>query len=282
LLLTSSAVLHVATVHWQSPWWIEPQLRYLSRYAPGAQTWASLDGIAAEHFARFDHPMSLEGSHADKLNELARLITAEADADDRLLFLDGDAFPVAPLEPLIAAPDDLIAVRRDESRWAYPRPHPCFCLTTVGFWNEIGGDWSAGFTWEIANGDTVTDVGGNLIGILEEREIAWRPLTRLNITNLHPLWFALYGDDRVGPTVYHHSAGFRPRYWSSRPARRARVPMAIPVLGRAERSIRWRLRQGRGAKKSASMDTKVRAWIAEDDDLVARFCGRPATETRSA
>ena len=171
--------LHIATVHWQRPDWIEPQLRYLRRFAPpDTKVWASLDGIDQEHGAGFDYTTTLEGRHADKLNELAHRISREADPGDQLLFLDGDAFPIAPLAPLLAAPDRLIAVRRDEKD--EKQPHPCFALTSVGFWNEINGDWSHGY---VSDGGHI-DVGGELLRSLTERGLRWRALTRLNTVNL--------------------------------------------------------------------------------------------------
>ncbi len=50
----------------------------------------------------------------------------------------------------------------------------------------------------------MTDVGGNLLKILNDGGYQWYPLLRSNTTNLHPLWFGIYAD-----IVYHHGAGFR-------------------------------------------------------------------------
>ena len=122
------------------------------------------------------------------------------------MFLDGDAFPIADIMPLVAeklAAHPLLAVQRLENN-GDRQPHPCFCVTTVGFWKSIGGDWSEGYCWNDRAGKPVTDVGGNLLGILERRKIEWAPLVRSNRTNLHPLWFGIYGG-----AVYHHGAGFR-------------------------------------------------------------------------
>jgi hypothetical protein len=49
-------------------------------------------------------------------------------------------------------------------------------------------------------------VGGTLYNQLLERGADWLPLLRTNTRELHPLWFAIYGDH-----VYHHGAGFRRR-----------------------------------------------------------------------
>jgi len=130
-------LLHVVTVHFHTDRWIEPQQRYLRRFAPpDTQVWASLDGIEAGR--GFEHETTLEGMHAEKLNELARRVSEVAAPEDHLLFLDGDAFPVAPLAPVLDAARPLISVLRPEP--PVPVPHACFCLTTVGFWNDLGGD----------------------------------------------------------------------------------------------------------------------------------------------
>ncbi len=40
----------------------------------------------------------------------------------------------------------LIAVRRAENN-NDRQPHPCFCVTTVGAWRQLPGDWSPGYKW---------------------------------------------------------------------------------------------------------------------------------------
>ena len=274
--MLSTSMLHVVTVHFLSDAWIEPQLRYLRRFAPpDTQVWASLDGV--EHGRGFDHETSLEGSHADKLDELARRVSEVARPEDHLLFLDGDAFPVATLEALLAIASPLTAVRRDENLGA-PQPHPSFCLTTVGFWNDIGGDWSPGPLWTNSRGQPTTDVGGELLRVLTERDLPWHALTRCNTTDLQPLFFAVYGNADVGPVVYHHGAGFRERRGGRvrTKVRPARIPQGVPLLGRVERSLRWRRAQRRKQseryqRKAAQQDARVRGWIATDDNILTRF-----------
>ena len=77
--------------------------------------WTSLEGIDPAYAAHFDRVIPQKGMHAAKLNHLAIEIGTEADDDDLLMFLDGDAFPIADPMPLISdsmvkAP--LLAVRR--------------------------------------------------------------------------------------------------------------------------------------------------------------------------
>jgi hypothetical protein len=208
-------MLHVATVHWRDDRWIAPQRRYLDRYLEQPfRVWADLEDVRAPADA-FHQVQDLAAtktfengifSHTEKLNALAGAIAGEAAPDDVLLFLDGDAFPIAPLDAFLEqtlARVPLVAVRRDENL-DDEQPHPSFCATTVGFWTELGGDWNPGYTWKNAAGKDVTDAGGNLLGLLRARDAEWEPLLRTNRVNLRPLWFGVSGD-----LAYHHGAGFR-------------------------------------------------------------------------
>jgi hypothetical protein len=236
-------MFHVVTVHWRSPDWIEPQLRNLGRYLPAdTRVYASLNGIDEEFRSRFAFAADLSGTHPEKLNALADIVSAQAAPDDHLVFIDGDAFPIAPVTPGLLAGTPLAAVRRDENL-GDPQPHPCFCVTTVGFWNEIGGDWRAGYTWTNQLGYRTSDTGGNLLGILREREIAWQPLLRTNGVDVHPIWFGIYGN-----VAYHHGAGFRGRVArSTLDLRHARVPASIPLLRRLDRQMAMRAAMKRRA-----------------------------------
>jgi hypothetical protein len=201
-------VINIATVHWQSARWIEAQLHYVDRSLDVPyRVFAALNGIEDPRlWERFHFAADLEGGHASKLNQLADIIAKDSEPDDILVFLDGDAFPVGPLSPWL---EDtlrrfpLTAIRRDENLGDC-QPHPSFCATTVGLWQEIEGDWRAGGTWINTAGREVADVGGNLLYNLRERQIDWLPLLRTNTNNPHPVWFGVY-DHRV----YHHGAGFQ-------------------------------------------------------------------------
>jgi hypothetical protein len=283
-VLSGCAVLHAVTVHWQDDRWIGPQLRNLRRHLPRPhRVYASLNGIDPLWSDQFHYASDLPGTHAEKLNELARTAKnyGEARDDDLLLFIDGDAFPIAPVRSSLLDGKNLAAVRRDENGLD-PQPHPCFCLTTVGFWFEIEGDWRPGYSWTNAAGLPVTDVGGNLLGQVTERGIPWTPLLRTNRVDLDPLWFGIYGD-----VVYHHGAGFRAAKsrasapsgqdvaWASA---QARVPASVPVIGRLERSARFRIAryrqqraQARAVLETRDISDEVFRAIETDDEFYRRF-----------
>jgi hypothetical protein len=290
-------VIHVATVHWRDPRWIPVQRRYLERHLDGPfRVYADLEEIEPAYAAGFDHVQNLAAgrsfengivAHTEKLNALAATILESASDDDLLLFLDGDAFPVAPVVPAvedILAKSSLVAVRRDENL-GDPQPHPSFCVTRVGFWREVGGDWSYGHTWRNSLGNEVTDAGGNLLGTLTRRGDSWQPLLRTNRRNLHSLWFGVYGD-----LAYHHGAGFRGGLCRRDRAQIGTVPPPPPDLPSdpppsATERVRWWLaahkwylvdkrpvvrRERRALRRNAALSARVFRMLVEDDDFYLR------------
>lgn len=237
-------MLYIATVHYRTPRWIEIQTRELRRHIhPPYQTWTSLEHIDPAYGEHFDRVIDQQGLHAGKLNHLAIEIASVAADDDLLMFLDGDAFPIADPMPLITealAHTQLVAVRRAENV-NEPQPHPCFCVTTVKTWRELPGDWTAGPTWRGARGKSTSDVGANLLRRLQLSSTPWTPVLRSNRLHLDPLYFAIYGG-----VIYHHGAGFREGELSTadrdsgpRPLRNSHVPLWRTGRRIANR-LRWR------------------------------------------
>jgi hypothetical protein len=202
-------MIHIATVHYLTDRWIDLQLQRLAaRLDRPYKLYSWLDGEAAAHADRFDEAIVPDErvGHWKKIDELAALICARAAPDDVLLFLDGDAFPVAdlggPLEQMLAE-HPLAAIRRTEN-YGDPFPHPSFCATTPRFWQETGASWVGGHQVVNSRGESFTDTGANLHLLLEQQGIDWLPLSRTNARNLHPILFGVYDD-----LIYHHGAGFR-------------------------------------------------------------------------
>jgi hypothetical protein len=261
-------VLYVATVHYKSPRWIEIQTSHLRRHIDVPyQTWSSLERIDPSYAVHFDRIIEQRGSHAGKLNHLALEISQEAADDDLLMFLDGDAFPIADPMPLIRqglAKAPLVAVRRAENV-DEPQPHPCFCVTTVGTWRSLRGDWTAGPTWIGAQGHPTTDVGGNLLRRLELTNTPWVQVLRSNRRNLDPLWFGIYGG-----VIYHHGAGFRTGELS--PVDRASAPRALlagtPLRGivRPLNGARWKLWERRVSRHHVELSNSIYERIRSGDE----------------
>ena len=259
-------MLHVATVHYRSPRWIEIQTGYLKRHIDVPfQTWTSLEEIDPAYAVHFDHVIEQRGPHAGKLNHLAIEISEEAEDDDLIMFLDGDAFPIADPMPTIAkglAEAPLVAVRRTENLME-PQPHPCFTVTTVGTWRSLPGDWSAGFTWIGPQGGPRSDVGGNLLRKLQLTNTPWIELVRSNRVDLDPIYFAVYGS-----VLYHHGAGFRAGdpsgvHRTTQSPRPLKVP-PVPGLDRAVGVLnrrRWRSWARRTQERRIALSNEVFAEI---------------------
>ena len=205
-------MIHVLTVHWEFDDWVDIQLKYLDRHIKEPyRVYAYLNRLRNDHSDKFFYSSDEDiRSHPVKLNLLAEHVAAVSDEpDDILVFIDGDAFPIGDVISYGRAKlpqHKLIAVQRKEN-FGDIQPHPSFCMTTVGFWQLIAGDWQKGHCWQNSKGEAVTDVGGNLLKLLQDAEVDWLPMVRSNRHDLHPLFFGIYDD-----LVYHHGAGFRKPY----------------------------------------------------------------------
>jgi hypothetical protein len=262
-------VIHVATNHHRDDRWIEIQLRYLARHTHEPyRVYAALGGISRRHHSRFhrvtDHTGTAHdtepGANGKKLTLLAAKITPQAEPDDLLVFMHGDTFPIAdwvgPVRRMLET-SPLAAIRRDEN--LEPIPHESFCVTTPRFWTEIGGVWLRGPTWE-SDGRRCTDTGASLWEALRRRGIAWHPILRTNATNLHPLWFGVYGD-----IVYHHGAGFRAPMSRIDASSYSKLPVPLRNLAGVRRRIA-------NTRRSRRMFRRIQ----EDEHFYLALTGRDA------
>jgi hypothetical protein len=274
-LLPCAVMIHVATVHYGSELWIDVQLSYLRRnLSEPFRTVTTLEAVPGDHDDKFDLVVPAIGDHAAKLNLLAGEIAATAAPDDLIMFLDGDAFPIADPMPLARKAlevSSLVAVRRDENEGEV-QPHPCFCVVRVADWEALHGDWSPGYRWTTATGRQITDVGGNLLRCLERNNAEWTPILRSNRVDLHPLFFGVYGD-----VVYHQGAGFRSGFSRAdsvnRPIRwgHSETPsMLDPVLGAVYSLRRGRYRRRVEATMRPVFDEMIRR-VQQDPEFYRTF-----------
>lgn len=202
-------MIHIVTVHWQSDQWIDLQLYYLQKFVPQPfKVYAFLNGIDKHHYEKFfyvcDEPIE---EHAIKLNLLSHIVAQQAKNEDVLIFLDGDAFPVATFQDFLqnTLPTYPLAAIVRKENLQDQQPHPSFCITTVGFWKQLEGDWKRGYCWIDSSGQLISDVGGNLLKQLRDSNTNWLQLYRTHSLSSHPVAHGIYHD-----LVYHHGSGFRP------------------------------------------------------------------------
>jgi len=270
--------IYIATIHWQSDYWIDIQCKYIEKYIPPPYSiFACLNGIDIKpHVNKFDYINTDKiKDHGTKLNLLSTEILKHANDEDLILFLDGDAFPISNLRMLAKKYLDkhpLIAVQRKENLGDI-QPHPCFCLTTAKFWKTIKGNWQKGnFTWKNSEGRNINDVGGSLLDILNKNNIDWMPLNRSNEIDFHPVMFGVYHN-----VVYHHGMGFR------KPAsridrvnskgferRRKRFILAKKILP-LDLCKSLLSPYNKVFRKNKKLNKKVLSWIETDSEFYRRF-----------
>ena len=268
-------MIHVLTVHFGSAKWIDIQLDYLRRHlSEPYRVVANLEGVPDGHADKFDQIIPAMGKHAGKLNLMAAEVASSVDPDDLIMFLDGDAFPIADPMPTVhrgLEQSTLVAVRRAENG-EDQQPHPCFCVIRAGDWIRIRGDWSLGYCWTNAWGELSTDTGGNLLAALERNSATWTPILRSNRVDLHPLWFAVYGD-----IVYHHGAGFRvavARSISAGQPKRWERGEQLPVAGTVIRMLdttRINLWQDRQMRASQELGESIYGQIGRNPEFYRQF-----------
>jgi hypothetical protein len=262
-------MLYVATVHHLSARWIDVQLAYLRRHiSEPFKVYACLQGLD-DHVKKFDRVIPAVGSHPGKLNLLAREVTLDADPDDIIMFLDGDAFPIRDPMPTIKRAlerHEAVAVQRREMAGDV-QPHPCFCAMRVSTWDRIRGDWTDGHPWTTSDGRLVSDVGGNLLRQFQLHSATWEPLLRTNHHSLHPLWFGIYGE-----VIYHHGAGFRGRVsrldWRDAPRSWPVPPVAVArEVVKLANEIRARYWRKRLVDRMSALSDAVYARLVVDPDF---------------
>ena len=277
-------MIHIATVHWPHPRWVDIQLRYLQRNLDEPyRVYAWIDGWSRDqqrrHADKFFYSTDLPiERHEIKLTVLGDLVARAADPEETIVFMDGDSFPIRPIGPFLREKLEhypLVAVRRDENN-GDRQPHPSFCAMRARFWIDLPGDWRRGRTWRNRQGKEITDVGGNLLGALEDRGIEWHPMLRSNRVNPHPLQFGVYED-----LIYHQGGGFR-RTAGGRAGRvamqeelsttwRGRLAASLPTRGPlapVRRLVRSPRRHRRAlAAKITEVNERVYELILRDPDF---------------
>jgi len=168
-----------------------------------------------EHYELIDIT-DVENQHTFRMNYLFNLMQEREtfSPDDLLVFMDGDAFPIAYWPATIRSlleTHEVVAVERREDIEPLmedkykPYPHPLFFATKVKFWQENELKWELKFHPDWETDHTVINpcpCGGPLLKEwLDTNNYTVAPLLRSNVFNIHPLYFGVYGD-----LIYHHGA----------------------------------------------------------------------------
>ena len=219
-------MIHIITNHHETIKWLNLQATYLKKNTNsdykvycGITDLVEKNDLEELHSTNpqldnygFDRLESVVNSHADKLNYLVNSIEmAENNKDDLLVFLDPDALPVYAgwdsqlkiwLKDMpalaISREENVEPLLKDDQK---PYPHPCFFVTTLGFWKKNN------LSWELDPPQGAHCAGVLLKKWFDENKHQWGRLVRTNCFNIHPLNFGVYGE-----MIYHHGSGNRPVY----------------------------------------------------------------------
>ena len=131
----------------------------------------------------------------------------EVKSTDKIMLLDSDAFPIAPISdfldeklkeyPFVSAQEPMHEWDRNP---LYLIPHPMFMLFEA---KHIIEDNLTDYLRDVVK-DKNNNWWGGTTDWLTERGHDYYPLIRSNKIDLHPLYYAIYDD-----LIYHHWAGSR-------------------------------------------------------------------------
>jgi len=215
--------IHVITVHWPTADWADVQLRQLRFHVSSPRRFLAV--LPDDRSIGFDIELrspkiartALYSSHSHwhNLNALTDVAIDGAHDDDVLLAIDGDAFPIDDLRPIIErtlferAHGVLSIQTVGRQRTFTDRPTAIFCAIRVGLWRRLGVGWQMASFRGTIQGEKgrlrgVKDTCGQLVKALIKRKISWRCLRRTNTFELVWPRFGVYGD-----LIYHHGQAFR-------------------------------------------------------------------------
>ena len=278
-------MIYIATVHWVDPKWITPQRKALSsQLRQPFRVFANLQGIepALRRVFRLRDPGRREPSGEAERSRSRHQQGSRTRGPDHVsrrgrLSRRADSIPGWTN---FSAGHPLAAVRRDENAGDI-QPHPCFCVTTVGFWNEIGGDWRNG-SWMTAEGETWPAMSvARCWPSSNARSISWRPILRSNAVNSAPgLLWALRGP-RLPPRIRDSALRSRgrtrrmfrwPRTRSISIGRRGRTGSPFASSDRVTPSV---VRLALDAVRLDKLNAYIRKETRRSDDIYEQICSDP-------
>jgi hypothetical protein len=198
-------MLHILTIHFKDKW-VDIQKEQLKKYVSEEyKVYTRLGENYEVHKDKFDGALDGQGHWTESMGLLLKFIHKNAKSGDKVLLLDSDAFPIAPISNFLdekIKEYPFVSCQEPEHEWDNTRkiPHPMFMMFDAK--HILEGDIESYLNTKMDDG-TGTWWGG-LIQWLNKNNYKYYPIERSNKTNLHPLYFGIYED-----LIYHHWAGSR-------------------------------------------------------------------------
>jgi len=202
--------IHILSVHYENPFWIDIQLEQLKKHLKVPyktyMAHANMPEDLKDYSNDFDVVVSdprKKFHNTDGHKLLLPHIKENIKPNDIVVKLDSDAFFIKDVdESLFDLVDEhgflSIHEPRHELDLNYKTPHPVF-YAFKGEYLSDGLDVQL-CTIRVEN----SNWWGSVNGWIRSKNIDWFALERSNETNLHPIYFAIYGD-----LIYHNWAGSR-------------------------------------------------------------------------
>ena len=258
-------MLHILTIHF-SDRWTDIQKRELARFISEPYKVYSIlgDGVKRgtttvnyeKNKHKFDGAIPGAGHWTESMGKLIDYVLKnfKIKPTDKILLLDSDAFPIAPISdfldeklkeyPFVSAQEPMHEWNRNP---LYKIPHPMFMLFKAKY--IIKGD----LLYYIRNIIKYKNSNwwGGVIKWLNVHGYEYYPLVRSNKVDLHPLYYGIYDD-----LLYHHWAG-------------SRNMITAPDRLRHKALKRWRIDEPLDdmAKKNSKMSDQVFERIESIDDI---------------
>jgi len=206
-------MIHITSTHYQDPYWIKIQLDSIKKHIKVPYKTYMAHAAMPEMYESFESEVDFLYQHTmkkgskfhnmDGTRYCVPHIKKNMGPGDIVIKIDSDAFFINDIdEKYVKFVNDnkFIAMKEPlhEADTTLHTPHPAYYAFTSKFLND-------GLT------DALTKLQprnsnwwGGVISWLSHHKIEWKPMTRSNEVNLHPIYFGLYGD-----LIYHHWAGSR-------------------------------------------------------------------------
>mgnify|MGYP001216526833 FL=1 len=198
-------MLHILTIHFKDKW-VDIQKRELKKYiSEDYKVYTRLGENYEKHKDKFDGAIEGQGHWTESMGLLLKFINENAKVGDKVLLIDSDAFPIAPISEFMEyalSQAEFVSCQEPKHEWDddYKIPHPMFMLFDAK--HILEGNLSDYLS------KIIKDQSGNWWGgamqWIKENNYREGVLIRSNKINLHPLYFGIYNN-----LIYHHWAGSR-------------------------------------------------------------------------
>lgn len=199
-------MLHIITIHYKDKW-VDIQRNMLKEFVTEPyKVYTRLGENYKKHKNKFDGALDGSGHLSESIGLiLDNFVIDNLKEGDKVLTLDSDAFPIAPISKFLNEKlKDYPIVSCQEPMWewdmSYKIPHPMFMVFKA---EHILHNNLSHYLRNIIK-DKNNNWWGGVLGWMSENNYNYYPMVRSNKVNMHDLYFGIYED-----LIYHHGAGSR-------------------------------------------------------------------------